>query len=81
MAHVKQLGCYLVGRDPFHIKHFHFETRTKEVAVNPFQVENGYIALPQGPGLGLELREEVLGRYPYREFPLRHLPTYRDEGP
>jgi L-alanine-DL-glutamate epimerase-like enolase superfamily enzyme len=44
-------------------------------------VENGYIALPQGPGLGLELREEVLGRYPYREFPLRHLPTYRDEGP
>ncbi|ETX02233.1 MAG: hypothetical protein ETSY1_04275 [Candidatus Entotheonella factor] len=49
--------------------------------MNPFEVENGYIALPQGPGLGLELREEVLGRYPYREFPLRHLPTYRDEGP
>jgi L-alanine-DL-glutamate epimerase-like enolase superfamily enzyme len=55
--------------------------RAQEVSLNPFQVENGYIALPQGPGLGLELREEVLGRYPYREFPLRQLPTYRDEGP
>ncbi len=58
-----------------------FDARGREVSLNPFQVENGYIALPQGPGLGLELREEVLGRYPYREFPLRNLPTYRDERP
>jgi len=53
-----------------------FATWAKEVAVNPFQVESGYLALPQGPGLGLELREEALGRYSYRGFPLRPLPMY-----
>ena len=58
-----------------------FEDRAQEVAVQPFEVKNGYIPLPEGPGLGLELRQEVLEAYPYREFPLRTLPTYRDEGP
>jgi galactonate dehydratase len=58
-----------------------FEDRAQEVAVQPFEVEDGYIQLPESPGLGLELRQEVLETYPYREFPLRTLPTYRDEGP
>ena len=58
-----------------------FEDRAQEVAVQPFEVKDGYIQLPEGPGLGLELRQEVLETYPYREFPLRTLPTYRDEGP
>jgi galactonate dehydratase len=58
-----------------------FEDRAQEVAVQPFEVKDGYIPLPEGPGLGLELRQEVLETYPYREFPLRTLPTYRDEGP
>jgi len=58
-----------------------FEDRAQEVAVQPFEVKNGYIPLPESPGLGLELRQEVLETYPYREFPLRTLPTYRDEGP
>ena len=58
-----------------------FEDRAQEVAVQPFEVKDGYIPLPESPGLGLELRQEVLETYPYREFPLRTLPTYRDEGP
>ena len=58
-----------------------FEDRAQEVAVQPFEVKDGYIQLPEGPGLGLELRQEVLETYPYRDFPLRTLPTYRDEGP
>lgn len=58
-----------------------FEDRAQEVAVQPFEVKDGYIPLPESPGLGLELRQEVLEAYPYREFPLRTLPTYRDEGP
>ena len=58
-----------------------FEARAQEVATVPFQVDHGYIALPTTPGLGIELRQEVLARYPYREFPLRGLPTFRDEGP
>ena len=57
-----------------------FEARGAEIAVEPLQVDGGYIALPQGPGLGIELRQDVLERYPYREFPLRKLPTHRDEA-
>ena len=56
-----------------------FEERGAEVTVEPLRVDGGYIALPRGPGLGVELRQEALERYPYREFPLRRLPTHRDE--
>jgi L-alanine-DL-glutamate epimerase-like enolase superfamily enzyme len=58
-----------------------FEARGREVAVTPFEVRGGYIALPRGPGLGLELREDALARFPYQEFARRALPDYRDEGP
>ena len=56
-----------------------FEERGAEITVEPLRVEDGYIALPQGPGLGVELQQDVLERHPYREFPLRRLPTHRDE--
>lgn len=58
-----------------------FQPRGDEISVNPFKVENGYIALPTAPGLGLELREEVMARYPYRQFPARALRHAADEGP
>jgi galactonate dehydratase len=50
-----------------------FENRAAEIAKTPFQVENSYIALPTGPGLGIDLDEAALARYPYQEFPLRNL--------
>ena len=58
-----------------------FEPRAAEVAVTPFQVEGGYLPVPTAPGLGIDLREDVLARYAYREFPVRAIPTPRDEGP
>src|ERR671925_304869 len=58
-----------------------FEPRGAEVAVNPFRVEQGYITVPSTPGLGIELREDVLARHAYREFPPRAIPSPRDEGP
>jgi galactonate dehydratase len=58
-----------------------FESRAAEVAVNPFRVDRGYVAVPTAPGLGVELREDVLLRYADREFPARTIPTPRDEGP
>jgi len=58
-----------------------FEETGREVAANPFQVEDGYIRLPTTPGLGLELKEEVLLKLPRREYPLRSLRHYYDEGP
>jgi len=58
-----------------------FEPRAAEVMVNPFKVEGSYLTVPTGPGLGIELKEEVLARYAYREFPARTIPAPRDEGP
>ncbi len=56
-----------------------FQPRGDEISVQPFIVNGGYIDLPTGPGLGLELREDVMARYPYREFPVRTLPRPDDE--
>jgi galactonate dehydratase len=50
-------------------------------AITPFKVENGYIKLPTAPGLGMELNEEALERYQYRQFPKRQIRQYREEGP
>lgn len=58
-----------------------FERVGNEIAGTPFLVENGYIRLPSAPGLGLDLREDMLARHAYREFPVRTLPTISDEGP
>ena len=47
----------------------------------PIKVENGYIQLPTAPGLGLSLDETALAKYPYQEFPARHLRRFNEEGP
>ena len=49
--------------------------------MNPLRVEQGYVTLPTGPGLGIDLREDVMTRHAYREFPPRAVPSPRDEGP
>jgi galactonate dehydratase len=43
------------------------------LCLNPFRVEGGVIRLPEGPGLGVEIDEAALGRFPYEEFSLRTL--------
>ena len=58
-----------------------FEPAGNEIAVDPFVVENGYVTLPTAPGLGIDLDEEALARYPFRPFPARKLRHPRDEGP
>ncbi|MCF8068176.1 MAG: mandelate racemase/muconate lactonizing enzyme family protein [Desulfobacterales bacterium] len=45
-----------------------FKDRSDEISVNPFNVEGGYLSLPEGPGLGVEINEEALSRYPYQVF-------------
>lgn len=79
---IHELGQYVIGRDPFNIKHFvNFEETGKGVAVKPFQVEDGYITLPTGPGLGLELDEKDLVKRPFQAYPKRTLREYHQEGP
>jgi galactonate dehydratase len=34
---------------------------------NPLKLENGYLIVPEAPGLGIELNETALARYPFRE--------------
>ncbi|MBI2194981.1 MAG: galactonate dehydratase [Planctomycetes bacterium] len=34
----------------------------------PLKVEKGYLPLPTGPGLGVELNEEVFAKHPYRPW-------------
>ena len=58
-----------------------FEAVGNEIAVEPFQVEEGYIALPTAPGLGIELDEEALRERPYRAFVKRNLRQAEQEGP
>jgi len=38
----------------------------------PFVLKDGYIDIPQGPGLGIELNEEECLKHPYVEHNLRH---------
>ena len=58
-----------------------FTERGNAISVNPMHVEDGYIPLPTGPGLGLALDEDALAGLSYQEFPTRHLPVFNEEGP
>lgn len=39
----------------------------KEVLTEPIEIKGGYIKVPSKPGLGIELNEEVVAKYPYKE--------------
>ena len=58
-----------------------FEARGREVAPQAFEVRDGFIGVPQSPGLGIDLDEAALARFPGRERPVRTLPTPAEERP
>jgi galactonate dehydratase len=58
-----------------------FEAKGREIALPGFEVRGGYIAVPQGPGLGIELDEQALARFPGRQFAPRALSSPATEGP
>jgi galactonate dehydratase len=39
------------------------EPPKSELLQQPLRLDNGYLIIPEGPGLGIELREEALGKY------------------
>ncbi|MDQ6906984.1 MAG: mandelate racemase/muconate lactonizing enzyme family protein [Chloroflexota bacterium] len=45
-----------------------FEAVGKEISTGTLVAENGYLTLPTAPGLGIEIDEDALARYAYREF-------------
>lgn len=57
------------------------EPLAREIVVDPFQVEEGYIRLPDKPGLGIDLKEDALAAHSQPEMPPRHIRQYYEEGP
>ena len=53
----------------------------RDIAKKPFEVKDGYIQIPDAPGLGIDLYEERLAAYPYKPFPPRSPAQIWDEGP
>ena len=58
-----------------------WEETGNQIARNPLEVKAGRIALPEGPGLGIELDEAALERFPYRGGRRRTLMNPADERP
>jgi galactonate dehydratase len=58
-----------------------FEELGQDIATTQFPVVDGYIQLPEKPGLGTELDERALAEFPYQQFPMRNIRNYSDEGP
>jgi len=56
-----------------------FEAAGQELARQPFEVKDSYIALPTAPGLGIELDEAWLARHPLQERRARHIRQYHEE--
>ncbi len=56
-----------------------FEEAGRAITRSPFPVENSHLVLPTTPGLGIDLDEDALARYPYREPSLRWLRRPGDE--
>ena len=52
------------------------ESYVKEAAPGNPEVIDGYFALPEGPGLGVELDEDVVAEHPRREI---HFDLFRDD--
>ncbi len=58
-----------------------FTETGNQVQRNPFVAENGYIKVPTGPGLSVDIDENALERFAYQEFPKRAIRTPAQEGP
>ena len=43
------------------------EPPKSELLVNPLKLESGYLVVPEGPGLGIELNEAALTAYPVKD--------------
>ncbi len=53
-------------------------TVLNDIVEHPLVVDDGYVTVPDRPGIGVELREEMLARYPYR--PHLNLAARRADG-
>src|SRR5664279_5342257 len=53
-----------------------------EIVINPLKFEEGgWIDLPTGPGLGVDIDLDALKRNGYRDFPHKDMRQYHEEFP
>ena len=57
------------------------EPVSHEIARDPFQVIDGYITVPENPGLGMSLDEDQLVSNQQTKSTTKHISQYQDEGP
>ena len=43
------------------------EPPKSELLVEPLELKDGYLIVPEGPGLGVELNEEAIAKYPFKD--------------
>jgi L-alanine-DL-glutamate epimerase-like enolase superfamily enzyme len=56
-------------RDVVYVEHISaWEERSNELLLRPLEVVDGTIAIPTGPGLGVEVNEAALARYPMQAY-------------
>ncbi|MDR1019366.1 MAG: mandelate racemase/muconate lactonizing enzyme family protein [Synergistaceae bacterium] len=57
----------------------------EEITINPLKLNGGFIELPTGPGLGIDVDMEKLKAHPYKEFkkefPIKGVAQYHEEQP
>ncbi|MGH8599581.1 MAG: mandelate racemase/muconate lactonizing enzyme family protein [Burkholderiales bacterium] len=58
-----------------------FEDFGRTICRNPLTPVDGYITLPDAPGLGLDIDEQAVRAHPAQRFPARTFRTPADEGP
>jgi len=51
------------------------------ISPNQLKPKNGYIELPTAPGLGIDVDEDALRKFPGKPYALRKLRSPADEGP
>lgn len=49
-----------------------------EIVKHPLKIERGYLLVPKAPGIGVELNEKALSKYPY--VPRRFVTTLNEDG-
>lgn len=52
-----------------------------EIAAPGLTIENGWVDLPTGPGLGVDIDVDALRRRPYKDFPHKDMRQYWEEFP
>jgi galactonate dehydratase len=56
-----------------------FEETSHEIMERPFRIEDGYIHLPETPGIGIELKEKELLARSAQQQPLRNFRKFEEE--